>query len=751
MHGSATLVTVSPESSTLTAGSTQAFTTTAFDSFGNSWDSTASASFNIDSQARGSLSGNVYTSCNSGTWIVTARCFGLTDIASLTVTHSSPVNIEVGPNSASITAGSSQAYTATASDAYGNIWDVTDTTTWSVNSTAGGAWFNNHYTSESAGGWVIIGNCSGLSSFAYLTVNHASTINITISPSSAIMTSGSNEAFAATAYDEYGNQWDVSNSANWTASTDADGLWTGSTYTSANTGNWTVTANYGGLFDTASLTVNHGAALSITISPGSTSITAGQSQTFKATASDYSGNNWDVTNSTTWSIDPDAGGSWSSNIYASDSAGTWAVTGTYLGTSSSATITVNAGPAVSIAIGPSSSFIIAGNSQAFTASASDSYGNTWVVTSSTAWTIDDGAGGNWLENTYTSELSGTWSVTGTFSDLSATVFLTVNHSTAANIQDNPYNASITAGKTEIYTSTAFDVFGNSWDVTNLAVWTVDSNAGGFWSGNVYTAAQAGTWVITATVDNMSATAALTVTDGAPSSIVISPTSLTMESGSNQTFSATANDQYGNSWDASNIMVWSIDSAAGGSWSSNVYTAGEAGTWTLTGTLGNLTETATLTVNPGPLFSIMISPANATVNAGSSIVYTAMASDAYGNSWNITNSVNWLINAGAGGNWTENNCTISDVGVWIVTSSSAGVTGSAQITVNGVTQPFPSWLDLNHDGAVNFQDFACFLQAYLNYGSTGACNPACDLNHDGKINFQDLVIFISAYITYAESP
>ena len=108
-----------------------------------------------------------------------------------------------------------------------------------------------------------------------------------------------------------------------------------------------------------------------------------------------------------------------------------------------------------------------------------------------------------------------------------------------------------------------------------------------------------------------------------------------------------------------------------------------------------------------------------------IVYTATASDAFGNTWNITNSVNWLLNAGAGGNWAENNSTIPalESGMLLVFTD---VTGSAQITVNGVTQPFPSWLDLNHDGAVNFQDFVYFLQSYLNYGSTGAYNPPATL-------------------------
>ena len=183
--------------------------------------------------------------------------------------------------------------------------------------------------------------------------------------------------------------------ASWTISADADGSWVGSTYTSANFGNWIVTASLSSLYGIASLTVNHGTALSLTISPRSSSITAGQSQTFFATAYDSNGNNWDVTDSTTWSIDSGAGGSWLGNIYTSNNAGTWTVIGTYLGASSTTSIKVNEGPTVRITVDHAHFY----NSRFLTSlltTASDSYGNTWDVTSSTVWTIDNGAGGSWI-------------------------------------------------------------------------------------------------------------------------------------------------------------------------------------------------------------------------------------------------------------------------------------------------------------------------------------------------------------------
>jgi hypothetical protein len=90
------------------------------------------------------------------------------------------------------------------------------------------------------------------------------------------------------------------------------------------------------------ITVNHAAAVAnVAISPAGSSVTAGLSETFLATASDVYGNTWDVTSSTTWSISSGAEGSWSTNVYASATAGSWTVTGTYASTAYTTDLTVN--------------------------------------------------------------------------------------------------------------------------------------------------------------------------------------------------------------------------------------------------------------------------------------------------------------------------------------------------------------------------------------------------------------------------
>ena len=481
--------------------------------------------------------------------------------------------------------------------------------------------------------------------------------------------------------DNFGNSWVATSSATFAISPGAGGSISANAYTSNNAGTWTVTATSLGLIGTASLAVTHSSPVQISIGPVSASIVAGQTQSFKTTASDACGNVWDVTSATIWSIDFGAGGSWSGNGYTSNNAGTWKVAGTCMGESSVATIKVAHAAAVSLTVGPTSVSIMSGSQQAFYSMASDSYDNTWDVTNSTVWTIDAGACGSWSNNIYTSALSGIWNVMGSFNGLSNSVFLAVNHGVATSIDITPYNASIAAGTNEAYTVTAFDGSGNSWDVTNSATLSIASAAGGAWVQNVYTAARAGTWTITATAANLQVTSVLDVYHSSASNIAISTNQQTVTSGSTSTFIATAYDSSGNSWDVTNIVSWGVDANAYGSWSDNGYTSAKAGVWNVTASMDDFSNTMILNVTHGSAASITLTPQSSVVLTGQSQTFVVFASDLYGNSWDVTGSATWSIDSGAGGSWSSSTYTSPNAGNWTVTATYSDMQSEAILTVN----------------------------------------------------------------------
>ena len=80
-------------------------------------------------------------------------------------------------------------------------------------------------------------------------------------------------------------------------------------------------------------------------------------------------------------------------------------------------------------------------------------------------------------------------------------------------------------------------------------------------------------------------------------------------------------------------------------------------------------------------NIVISPANSSVTAGVTTTFSALASDAYGNTWDVTSLMNWSISSGADGFWSNNVYTSATAGYWIVNSIYASTVYSTGLTVN----------------------------------------------------------------------
>ena len=82
----------------------------------------------------------------------------------------------------------------------------------------------------------------------------------------------------------------------------------------------------------------------------------------------------------------------------------------------------------------------------------------------------------------------------------------------------------------------------------------------------------GTWVaaVTATTGSVSTSADVTVTPGAVASIQVSPSTVNVAAGAQQSFSATAQDSCGNT--ASAPIIWSVTPGAGTINGSGNYTA-----------------------------------------------------------------------------------------------------------------------------------------------------------------------------------
>ncbi|MFC1939781.1 Ig-like domain-containing protein [Chloroflexota bacterium] len=717
--GTADNITISPKSSSISTSQTQAYSVNATNMYGGIWNATSDTTFTINATAGGSFTGTspkVYIPQNVGTWIVTANhtATGETDTATLTVTPGALHHITISPSSSTITADELETYTAEAFDQYNNtLGDVTSGTVFTIQTGAGGDFSGTSpkvYTPEVAGTWTVTGNYTGITNTATLTVTPGALHHLEISTTTPTITTDDTATFTSTAYDAKNNDWAFTANTTFSINATAGGSWTGTylnIYDPQNVGNWIVTGNHTatGIYDTAPLVVEGGAIVSITLSPSSSTKTAGETESYTVEATDNASQTWDVTSSTTFSItDSGAGGSWSGTspkIYTTEKAGTWTVLATHTASdkTDTATLTVNAAALDSIVLSPATATITADDTIGYSVEGFDQYLNTTGnVTAGTTFAINAGAGGSFTTNVYTAETVGTWTVTAnhTASGETDTATLTVTLGALDKIEISTTTPTITADDTATFTSTAYDADLNSWNVTTGTVFIIDTGAGGSWANNVYTAENDGVFTVTGnhTASGETDTFTLTVNVGALHHIVISPPSGSIIAGHTTfedwgyDFTAEAFDQHDNSrgditddtsWSSSNPGIASIETKE--QTDPGRATGHTPGQVTITASKGGKSTTATLTVTEAEIVSSYVSPSTATITVGSTQAFRMM----------VTYSDDSVIEKTTSAIWTSSNQSVATIasngvatgigtGSTTITANVSGETATATLTV-----------------------------------------------------------------------
>jgi hypothetical protein len=286
-------------------------------------------------------------------YLLTASATGVTSLASdpFAVTAGAVDSIVLSPDTATIKAGDSQAYTAEGFDAHGNdLGDVTANTTFTIESGSGASSCPSATCSPTKpGDWTVTGDDGGVTDTATLHVTVGDLASITISPASATIVLGASQSYTAEGFDSEGNSLgDVTSDTTFTIEP-GSGASTcpGATCSPTVAGDWTVTGQDGAFSDTAVLHVIEGDVVTLQVTPvGGGTITAGGSKEYQAEGFNSEGHSLgDVTADTHFSIESGAGGSCTGAVCTATVAGDWTVTGTYTGGAPSDTSTLHVDPA----------------------------------------------------------------------------------------------------------------------------------------------------------------------------------------------------------------------------------------------------------------------------------------------------------------------------------------------------------------------------------------------------------------------
>lgn len=100
----------------------------------------------------------------------------------------------------------------------------------------------------------------------------------------------------------------------------------------------------------------------------------------------------------------------------------------------------------------------------------------------------------------------------------------------------------------------------------------------------------------------------------------------------------------------------------------------------------LSASSFVNVVVGKLVSMAVIPELSAVNAGEGIVFSAIASDIYGNQIDVTDKTLWDIDNGAGGKWSDSTYTAGNEGIWTVEGTYITLTDGAELAIGEMIAP-----------------------------------------------------------------
>jgi uncharacterized protein YjdB len=706
-----TSIGITPAQPILQKGVTQAFKATAVYDDNSTGDVTQQATWSTDDAsvlsvvATGATAG-LATAKAAGSTTITATVGAVSGQTSVRVTAPPLTSITVNPATATMSVNTTRQFTAQGTYADSSTADLTDSVTWStglasVISVSNAAGTRGLVTALAVGTDNVIASMSGIVGMATVTVSVIPLVSIAVTPNPLTLPQNLTLLLKATA--TYGDQstQDVTTSATWTVA-DSSVATVGNLGTAAGqvTGlkansSTTVTATLSGKSGSATVNVIAPTLTSITVTPATATISAGDTQAFTATGT-YQGSTTgvDITTQVTWSssniavaqVSNAAGTNGVASGLTSPARGnTVTITAALNGVQGTATLTVTAPVLVAIMVRPATATIIVGDTQAYTVRGVYANGTTgaltgvsWSSSSTGVATIAAGGGGGGGGGaTATGVGPGTTTITATYTtaggtSLTDTATLTVNAvvvKTPIGIRLSPASATIQVNGTQPYTvnvdysdgTTAAVAAGVTLTTSNPAVAAVAGGGRGG-GGLLINGVGPGTATITATYatggQTFTDTATLTVASIPPPpqvGLYITPSLASVNVNGTQQFQAHATFSDGTetvvtntatcSWTTSDGSIATITTAGGGrggfGGGGGLATGVAAGSVTINATYGGFSATAALTVTSPPVVkSLVILPATATIHVGQDQPFTATAFYSDGTSATVTGTATW---------------------------------------------------------------------------------------------------------------
>jgi trimeric autotransporter adhesin len=307
-----TSVGISPETAMVAAGETLPLTATAQTSAGESRDVSSTAAWSSSDQAVATVSENgLLTAVAPGRVTIVATFGALMASAAVLVTEARLTVIAVGPADLTLTRGSSQQYTATASFTDGSSRDITGDATWASSDgavvlVADSPPARGLVTAVGVGTAMVSASLSGITGAATVSVSPPTLTRLAIDPTALTVPRGVDAVFRARGLFSDGSVDDVTALAVWESSDAAVAAPLAApapkgSFSTVAMGSAIITARLGQEAATTTLTVSPATLNALSLSPFQPRVPVGLTLQLRATGVYSDNSTHDVTEQAAWS------------------------------------------------------------------------------------------------------------------------------------------------------------------------------------------------------------------------------------------------------------------------------------------------------------------------------------------------------------------------------------------------------------------------------------------------------------------
>ncbi|HEX3818878.1 MAG TPA: Ig-like domain-containing protein [Candidatus Sulfotelmatobacter sp.] len=508
-------IAITPANPDLILGTLNQFTAIGTFSDQSTKDITASVDWSSSNQSIAAINnGGLAAAFALGSLSISATSDSITGSTSVSVQSPTLISISILPSNGTIAATTTVQFHALGNYSDGSVQNVTRQVTWASSNTAVAQILGTGDSKgQAAGSSTITATLGSISGSTTLNVTNATIVSITVMPPSQTIAVGTTLDFTASGRFSDNSVQNITDDVTFSSDNTAVATIDNNTdiATGVTPGTANISATFNGVTGSTPLNVTSATISSISVTPATAELAPNSFVDCTATATLSDGTTQVITDDVTWSSsNPSVAAVDNTGSVGAVSAGSATISAQFGAVTGTSTILVNP-QLTAIQISPASASIAAQTGFAFTALGTFADGTTQDLTDFVLWTSSVPSVATVSAGDANGLAPGTSTIVALLDGLVGTAQLTVTGAKANSIVVSPAAAALELGSSTKFKAIGSFSDGTIRDVTPWVRWTLSSpDVASLTSAGIARGAHAGMTTVTATMDEISGAAVLSV-------------------------------------------------------------------------------------------------------------------------------------------------------------------------------------------------------------------------------------------------